>query len=61
MNFEGVDHERRTMRDGMIKMQEGMMSHMMEHMQAGTGSMAMCPMMNQPGRSARMSAVRRPS
>ena len=41
--------ERRTMRDGMMKMQEGMMSHMMEHMQAGTGSMAMCPMMTQTG------------
>ncbi len=39
--------ERRTMRDGMMKMQEGMMSHMMEHMQAGTASMAMCPMMKQ--------------
>ena len=37
--------QRRTMRDGMMKMQEGMMSHMMEHMQAGTASMAMCPMM----------------
>ena len=37
--------QRRTMRDGMMKIQEGMMSHMMEHMQAGTGSMAMCPMM----------------
>ena len=41
--------QRRTMRDGMMKMQEGMMSHMMEHMQAGTGSMAMCPMMKQMG------------
>jgi hypothetical protein len=41
--------ERRTMRDGMMKMQEGMMSHMMEHMQAGAGSMAMCPMMKQMG------------
>lgn len=41
--------ERRTMRDGMMKMQEGMMSHMMEHMQAGTASMAMCPMMKQMG------------
>lgn len=41
--------ERRTMRDGMMKMQEGMMSHMMEHMQAGTGSMAMCPMMKHTG------------
>jgi hypothetical protein len=41
--------ERRTMRDGMMKMQQGMMSHMMEHMQAGTDSMAMCPMMKQMG------------
>lgn len=41
--------QRRTMRDGMMKMQEGMMSHMMEHMQAGTGSMARCPMMKQMG------------
>ena len=41
--------QRRTMRDGMMKMHEGMMSHMMEHMQAGTGSMAMCPMMKQTG------------
>ena len=41
--------QRRTMRDGMMKMHEGMMSHMMEHMQAGTASMAMCPMMKQMG------------
>jgi hypothetical protein len=41
--------QRRTMREGMMKMQEGMMSHMMEHMQAGTASMAMCPMMKQMG------------
>ena len=41
--------QRRTMRDGMMRMQDGMMSHMMEHMQAGTGSMAMCPMMKQMG------------
>ena len=41
--------QRRTMRDGMMKMQEGMMSHMMEHMQAGAASMAMCPMMKQMG------------
>jgi hypothetical protein len=45
--------ERRTMRDGMMKMQEGMMSHMMEHMQAGTGSMAMCPMMKHTGGAKR--------
>ncbi len=37
--------ERRTMRDGMMQMQDGMMGHMMEHMQAGPASMAMCPMM----------------
>jgi hypothetical protein len=41
--------QRRTMRDNMMKTQEGMMSHMMEHMQAGTASMAMCPMMKQMG------------
>ena len=41
--------ERRTMRDGMMKMQDGMMSHMSEHTQAGTGSMAMCPMMKHTG------------
>jgi len=37
--------QRRTMRDGMMKMQHGMMGHMTEHMQAGKESMAMCPMM----------------
>ena len=37
--------QRRTMRDGMMKMQEGMMAHMMAHMQAGSASMASCPMM----------------
>ena len=41
--------QRRAMRDGMMKMQEGMMSHMMEHMQAGAGSMAMCPMNKHTG------------
>ena len=41
--------QRRTMRDGMMKTQDGMMSHMMEHMQVGSGSMAMCPMMKQTG------------
>ena len=39
--------QRRTMGDGMMKMHEGMMSHMMEHMQTGKESMAMCPMMKQ--------------
>lgn len=41
--------QRRTMRDGMMKMQHEMMAHMMEHMQAGKDSMAMCPMMKQMG------------
>ncbi len=41
--------QRRTMRDGMMKMEGGMMGHMMEHMQAGKDSMAMCPMMKQTG------------
>ena len=41
--------QRRTMQEGMMKMQQGMMAHMMEHMQAGTGSMATCPMMKQMG------------
>ena len=37
--------QRQTMRDGMMKMQQGMMSHMLEHMAEGKDSMAMCPMM----------------
>ncbi len=41
--------QRVTMRDGMMKMQEGMMTHMMEHMQEGKDSMAMCPMMKHKG------------
>ena len=41
--------QRRTMRDGMMKMEGEMMGHMMEHMQAGKDSMAMCPMMKQMG------------
>jgi hypothetical protein len=39
----------RTMHEGMMKMQQGMMSHMMEHMQDGKDSMAMCPMMKPMG------------
>jgi hypothetical protein len=39
--------QRRTMRDGMMKMQHGMMGHMMEHMQPGKNSLAMCPMTKQ--------------
>ncbi len=41
--------QRATMRDGMMKMQEGMMTHMMEHMQEGKDSLAMCPMMKHKG------------
>ena len=41
--------QRRAMQDGMMTMQHGMMAHMMEHMQAGKESMAMCPMMKQMG------------
>jgi hypothetical protein len=41
--------QRRTMRDGMMKMQHEMMAHMSEHMHAGKDSMAMCPMMKQMG------------
>jgi hypothetical protein len=41
--------QQRTMRDDAMKMQHGMMGHMMEHMQAGKDSMASCPMMKQMG------------
>ena len=41
--------QRRAMRDGMMKMQQEMMGHMTEHMQAGKDSMAACPMMKQMG------------
>ena len=37
--------QRKTMHDRMMKMQPAMMAHMMEHMQEGKDSMAMCPMM----------------
>jgi hypothetical protein len=37
--------QRRTMRDGMMKMQQDMMGHM----QAGKDSMVMCPMMKPMG------------
>ena len=39
--------QNRTMHVGMMKMQQDMMTHMMEHMQEGKDSMAMCPMMKQ--------------
>ena len=35
----------RATRDRMMKMDQDMMAHMMEHMQAGKDSMASCPMM----------------
>ncbi len=41
--------QRKLMRDGMMKMQAGMMAHMMEHMAAGKESMAACPMMKSMG------------
>ena len=41
--------QRRSMQDGMMKMQHGRMAHMTEHMQAGKDSMAMCPMMKPMG------------
>ena len=41
--------QRRTMRDGMMKMEHDTMSHMMEHMQHGKDSMAMCPLMKSMG------------
>jgi hypothetical protein len=41
--------QRKTMHEGMMKMQQGMMSHMLAHMQAGKDSMAMCPMMKMGG------------
>jgi hypothetical protein len=41
--------QRKTMREGMVNMHQGMMGHMMEHMQAGPKSMAMCPMMKMSG------------
>jgi len=41
--------QNRTMREGMMKMQQGMMPHMMAHMQEGKDSMAMCPMMKPMG------------
>ncbi len=37
--------QHRTMRDAMMKGNHDMMTHMMDHMQAGPDSMAGCPMM----------------
>ena len=41
--------QRKTMRESMMKMHHDMMGHMVEHMQAGAESMAMCPMMKDMG------------
>ena len=41
--------QRKTMRDRMMRMHQGTTRHMMEHMQAGPQSMAMCPMMKMGG------------
>ena len=41
------------MRESMMTMQHGMMEHMGDHMQAGPGSMAMCPMMKEMGGAKR--------
>jgi hypothetical protein len=40
---------RKAMHGGMMGMHQGMAGHMMEHMQAGAQSMAMCPMMKGGG------------
>ena len=45
--------QRKTMRESMMTMQHGMMEHMGDHMQAGPGSMAMCPMMKEMGGAKR--------
>lgn len=41
--------QRKTAREGTMDMHKKMMGHMMEHMQAGKDSMAMCPMMKKDG------------
>jgi hypothetical protein len=38
-----------AMRNRMMKMEHGMMAHLMEHMQADKGSVAPCPMMRTTG------------
>jgi hypothetical protein len=44
-----IASQRHAMHTGMMKMQQGMMGHMMEHMAEGKDSMAMCPMMKHKG------------
>jgi predicted transcriptional regulator len=44
-----IDTQRRTLRDGVMKMQRGLRAHTVEHIQAGMDSMAMRPVMNQAG------------
>jgi hypothetical protein len=41
--------QRHAMDAGMMKMHQGMMTHIMEHMAEGKDSMAMCPMMKMKG------------
>lgn len=41
--------QHRTMHDAMMKSNDDMMVHMMDHMQAGKDSMASCPMMKKMG------------
>ncbi len=41
--------QRKTMHEMMMKMHHASMTHMMEHMQAGPQSMAVCPMMKNMG------------
>jgi len=43
----GMIAQRRTMRDGTMKMQHGMLGRMMDHIQAGRDSMGMCATMTQ--------------
>lgn len=45
--------QRHAMDASMMKMQQGMMGHMMEHMAEGKDSMAMCPMMKMKDRAER--------
>jgi hypothetical protein len=53
--------QRKTMRERMMGMQHEMMTHMMEHMQAGPESMAMCPMMKMKGMKHCATSPSRPS
>lgn len=50
--------QRKAMRSRMMGMQQEMMAHTMEHMQAGPQSMASCPMMKGMGRMQGMDDVK---